>query len=303
MRIVRSIDNYEAGADLLLSIGVFDGVHVGHRTVLSRLQALRKPGSIVGVLTFEGHPQEFLRPKLAPKCLTTLDEKINLLAQCGLDLLFLLPFDERIQSIPAETFLTDVLLARLRTRALIVGDQWRFGKGREGDVALARRALADHNCIFEAAPLLEREGERVSSSRIRALIGETRFAQADALLGSPYQLRGIVVPGDGRGHELGYPTANLAISPQKIIPPEGVYATVAHHEGSAHLSVTSIGDKPTFGGREVTVESYLPGFERSIYGDQLALSKWRFIRKQERFDSAAALIAQISRDVRVATDL
>jgi riboflavin kinase / FMN adenylyltransferase len=303
MRIVRSIDSYEAGADLLLSIGVFDGVHVGHRTVLSRLQALRKPGSLVGVLTFERHPQAFLRPEHAPKCLTTLDEKINLLSQCGLDVLFLLPFDERIQSIPAETFLLDVLLRRLRTRALIVGDQWRFGKGREGDATLARRALADHDCFFEAAPLIERDGERVSSSRIRSLIAEMSFAQADALLGSPYQVRGTVVLGDGRGHELGYPTANLAIAPEKLIPPEGVYATVAHHEGSAHLSVTSIGDKPTFGGREVTVESYLPGFERSIYGDQLALSKWRFIRKQERFPDAAALIAQISRDVRVATDL
>ena len=303
MRIVRSIDSYEAGADLLLSIGVFDGVHVGHRTVLSRLQTLRKPGSIVGVLTFEGHPQAFLRPEQAPKCLTTLDEKINLLAQCGLDVLFLLPFDERIQGIPAETFLLDVLLRRLRTRALIVGDQWRFGKGREGDAALARRVLANHDCFFEAAPLIERDGERVSSSRIRSLIAEMRFAQADALLGSPYQVRGAVVLGDGRGHELGYPTANLAIAPEKLIPPEGVYATVAHHQGSAHLSVTSIGDKPTFGGREITVESYLPGFDCSIYGDQLALSKWRFIRKQERFADAAALIDQISRDVRVATDL
>ncbi len=298
MRIVRSIDSYEAGADLLLSIGVFDGVHIGHRTVLSRLQALRKPGTIVGALTFEHHPQEFLHPDQAPKCLTTLDEKINLLAGCGLDVLFLLPFDERIQSVTAEKFLNNILLQRLHTRALIVGDQWRFGKGREGDIELARTVLEAHACAFEAAPLLERDAERVSSSRIRSLINEMRFEQADALLGSAYQVRGNVTLGDGRGHELGYPTANLAIAPEKLIPPAGVFATTAHHSGKTYPSVTSIGDKPTFGGGKLTLETYLPGFDKSIYGDQLALTGWRFLRKQERFAGREALINQIALDVK-----
>jgi len=298
MRIVRSIENYEAGADLLLSIGVFDGVHIGHRTVLSRLLSLRKPGAIVGALTFEHHPQEILQPGRAPKVITTLDEKINLLAECGLDVLFLLPFDERIQSVTAEKFLREILLRRLRMRALIVGDQWRFGKGREGDVALARSILRADGCAFEAAPLLERDGEKVSSSRIRELIAEKRFEQADVLLGSPYQVRGIVSTGDGRGHELGYPTANLAIIPEKLIPPAGVYATRAHHNGRTHLSVTSIGDKPTFGGSDLTVETYIPGFDKTIYGDQIALTAWRFIRNQERFSGREELIQQMALDVK-----
>ena len=300
MRIVRSIDNYEAGADLLLSIGVFDGVHIGHRTVLSRLLALRKPGAIVGALTFERHPQQFLHPAQAPRVLTTLDEKINLLAGCNLDVLFLLPFDERIQSVAAERFLRDVLLRRMRTRALIVGDQWRFGKGREGDVTLARAVLASQGCVFEAAPLLERDGEKVSSSRIRSLIAEKRFEEADVLLGSRYQVRGIVTTGDGRGHELGYPTANLVIAPEKLIPPAGVYATIVRHDGETQPSVTSIGDKPTFGGSELTVETYLPGFGASIYGDQLALTEWRFIREQERFAGREALLRQMALDVKQA---
>jgi riboflavin kinase/FMN adenylyltransferase len=302
MRIVRSIDSYEAGADLLLSIGVFDGVHIGHRTVLSRLLSLRTPGVIVGALTFEHHPQEFLQPGRAPKVITTLDEKINLLAGCGLDVLFLLPFDERIQSVPAEKFLRDILLRKLRTRALIVGDQWRFGKGREGDVALARAVLSAAGCAFEAAPLLERDGEKVSSSRIRELICEKHFDQADALLGSPYQVRGLVTTGDGRGHELGYPTANLAINPEKLIPPAGVYATRAHHDGSAHRSVTSIGDKPTFGEHDLTVETYIPGFDMTIYGDQLSLTNWRFLRNQERFAGRVELTQQMALDVKQALD-
>jgi riboflavin kinase/FMN adenylyltransferase len=127
-----------------------------------------------------------------------------------------------------------------------------------------------------------------------------RFEQADALLGSPYQVRGVVTTGDGRGHELGYPTANLAIVREKLIPPDGVYATVAYHDGSSRPSVTSIGDKPTFGRSELTVETYLPGFHKSIYGDQLALTDWRFIRKQERFADRKALIEQIALDVKQA---
>lgn len=301
MRIVRSIDNYEAGADLVLTIGVFDGVHIGHRTVLSKLVGLRTEKTTAGAMTFEHHPQTFLHPDQAPKSITTLDEKINLLAGCDLDVLFLLPFDERIASIPAQTFLEDVLFQRLRTRALIVGPEWRFGKDREGDIALAQRVLAEKGCVFEAASLLERDGEKVSSSRIRSLISERRFQEADGLLGSPYRVRGTVTTGDGRGHELGFPTANLCIAPDKLIPPPGVYATVAELGARRFAAVTSIGDKPTFGGTDVTLETYIVDFSGSIYGDQLSLSQWRFVREQERFAGARELIAQMKKDVVLAT--
>lgn len=297
MRIVRSIDAYEADADLLLTIGVFDGVHIGHRDVLQKLVARRDKTHLAGALTFENHPQRFLHPELAPKSLTTLDEKIDLLASCGLDLLFLLPFDERIAQIPAEAFLTDVLLHRLRTRALIVGTEWRFGKGAAGDVALARRVLTAGGCAFEAAPLLERDGEKVSSSRIRSLILERRFAQAEALLGSAYTVRGLVTTGEGRGHELGFPTANLQIADDKLIPPSGVYATRATIGGREFASLTSIGDKPTFGTHALTVETFMLDFEGTVYGEQLALDQWRFLREQERFADANELVAQMRRDV------
>ena len=297
MQIVRSLDAYHADEGLLLTIGVFDGVHIGHRAVLERLRAHRAPGVVAGALTFEHHPQAFLHPGHAPKALTTLAEKINLLDTCGLDALFLLPFDERIQQLSAETFLTDVLLARLRTRMLIVGGNWRFGKDREGDVALARRVLERAGCTFEVEDLLTRDGERVSSSRIRQLIEERRFTQADELLGSRYTLRGLVTGGDGRGHLLGFPTANLEISAEKLIPPQGVYGAVARHDGTDHRSVVSIGDKSTFGEHDVAVEAYVLDFDRSIYGEQLALRDFRFVREQQKFKSAEALVEQIQRDV------
>lgn len=297
MRIVRSLESYQADADLLLSIGVFDGVHIGHRAVLSKLLAARKQHDIVGAMTFERHPQEFLHPGQAPKAITTVDEKINLLAACGLDLLFLLQFDERIQTLSAETFLQGILIDKLRTRRLIVGDQWRFGKDRTGDVELARKIFEEHHRAFEAAPLLERDGEKVSSSRIRALVLDRRFEAADTLLGCEYQVRGIVQTGDGRGQVLGFPTANLNIPPEKLIPPSGVYACTAQHNGKFLRAVTSIGDKPTFGGGEFAVEVYLLDFNQSIYGDQLTLMHWHFLREQQRFAGAADLIRQMREDV------
>jgi riboflavin kinase / FMN adenylyltransferase len=297
MQIVRSLDAYQADAGLLLTIGVFDGVHIGHRAVLERLRANRSSGVVAGALTFEHHPHAFLHPGHAPKALTTVGEKINLLDECGLDVLFLLPFDERIQQVSAQTFLTEVLLARLRTRMLIVGGNWRFGTDREGDVALAQRVLERSGCAFEVQELLTSDGERVSSSRIRQLIEERRFEQADGLLGAPFTVRGVVTGGEGRGHLLGFPTANLDVPEEKLVPSPGVYGSIARHDGADHRAVVSIGDKSTFGEHDVAVEVYILDFDRSIYGEQLAVRNFDFVREQRRFENAAALVEQIRRDV------
>ncbi|MBC5824467.1 MAG: riboflavin biosynthesis protein RibF [Candidatus Eremiobacteraeota bacterium] len=297
MQIVRSIDGYRASDGLLLTIGVFDGVHIGHRAVLARLLARRTAGVLTAAMTFERHPQAFLNPDRAPKSITTVDEKVNLLDACGLDVLFLLQFDERIQTLAAQTFLEDILLQRLHTRMLVVGDRWRFGKDRAGDGELAEPVLRSAGCGFEATPLLERDGEKVSSSRIRQLIEARAFEKADELLGSPYVVRGIVKAGEGRGHLLGWPTANIETAACKLVPTAGVYAASARYDGRDFKAVVSIGDKPTFGGTENVIEAYLLGFDGSIYGEQLSLRAWRFLRGQERFDDGRALAEQIQRDV------
>jgi riboflavin kinase/FMN adenylyltransferase len=297
MRIIRSIDEYVADADLLLTIGVFDGVHLGHRSVLADLIRRRGPGARAGALTFERHPQAFLQPESAPKSITTTDEKVNLLDACGLDVLFLLPFDERIADLTPEAFLRDVLLSALGTKTLVVGDNWRFGKGRAGDCALAKRVLESAGCRFEAAPLVGGDGDKISSSRIRSLLADRAFAEADDLLGSPYIVRGTVTTGDGRGHTLGFPTANLSVHPEKLVPTDGVYGARALHDGTEHIAVVSIGTKPTFGGTSSTIEAYLVDFHRSIYGEQIALRQWSFVREQQRFEHASALVEAIDRDV------
>jgi riboflavin kinase/FMN adenylyltransferase len=298
MHIVRNIAAHRADADLVLTIGVFDGVHIGHRAVLQQLFARRKTGAAVGVLTFDHHPQEFLHPGHAPWLLTTTEEKINLLDACGIDVLFLIPFDEHIQSMPAEIFLRDVLLSRLRTKLLVVGENWRFGRNRTGDCALARREFELAGSVFEAAPLLEADGDKVSSSRIRGLIEQRRFDIADRLLGSPFTLRGTVRLGDGQGHVLGFPTVNLTISYGKLVPPAGVYAATAHHEGCDFRAAVSIGDKPTFGGSESVVEVHLLDFDRSIYGDCVAIRDWRFLREQRWFATKDELAEAIRADVK-----
>ena len=297
MQIIRSIDGYDRPDDLLLSIGVFDGVHLGHRAVLRTLVEKRGSGQLAAALTFEHHPQAFLHPDDAPKAITISDEKVNLLAACGLDLLFVLPFDDRIAQIEAKTFLRDILVARLHVKELIVGDNWRFGKGAAGDVALAKRVLETLGCRFECAVLALGDGEPISSSRIRSLIESRRFDEADRLLGSPYTVRGIVEAGDGRGHLLGFPTANLRIADEKLIPPDGIYAAVAHHDGDDRIAIVSIGSKPTFGGKRRVVEAYLLDFDGSIYGDQIALRAWRHVRDQIRYDGPEALVRQMRLDV------
>lgn len=297
VQIIRSIEGYARHDPLLLSIGVFDGVHVGHRAVLRSLVAQRREGSLAAALTFEHHPQSFLHPDDAPKALTTADEKTNLLAACGLDVLFVLPFDDRIAGLEAEDFLRDVLAERLHVELLVVGDNWRFGKGRTGDTALAKRVLASRGCLVEHARLTEIDGEPVSSTRIRGLIEARRFAEADRLLGSPYTLRGIVEAGDGRGHLLGFPTANLRIAAEKLFPPDGVYAATARLDGVDRTAVVSIGTKPTFGGTAPVVEAHLLDFSASIYGEQLALRSWAHLRDQVRYDGADALVRQMRLDV------
>ena len=299
MRIVRDLEAYTAGADMLLTIGVFDGVHIGHRAVLQKLLAQRRNGVVVGALTFDLHPQAYLHPGHAPWLLTTVEEKINLLDDCGLDILFLLPFDERIQSIPAEIFLREVLLERLRTKLLVVGENWVFGRNRTGDCALAQRVFAEAGCAFEAAPLLESDGDKVSSSRIRGLIERREFALADKLLGSPYTLNCLVRAGEGQGHDLGFPTVNLAVPSGKLVPPAGVYAAKARHDGRDYRAAVSIGDKPTFGGTESVVEVHLLDFTRSIYGEFVSVRDWRFLREQKWFASRDELAAAIARDVDV----
>ncbi|MDB5072827.1 MAG: adenylyltransferase / riboflavin kinase [Candidatus Eremiobacteraeota bacterium] len=280
----------------VVAIGFFDGFHRGHRAIVREAMRLRRAGERTAVLTFREHPSAFLRPGQEPPMIATLEERVNAFARAGIDEAFVLPFDAAIASLSPARFLDETLVARLNARAMVVGANFRFGHKRAGDVAFAREHLSERGREIVAVPNTLDAGERVSSTRIRAAIAAGDLETADRLLGVPYAVRGSVVFGAGRGHDLGYPTANIAVSPQKMLPPDGVYRVTGRHEGRDYLGLVSIGTNPTFDGASRTVEAWLLDFNGALYGEELALRNFRFVRAQRRFDSVDELIAQMRDD-------
>ena len=284
------------GAPFVLAIGFFDGFHLGHQEIVRQLHRLRKPGMRSGVLTFSNHPATFLRAHAAPPLITTLEERIDLLGAAGVDECFLLPFNDGIASLEPHEFIENVLIGELRVQALVVGMNFRFGKGRTGDVDFARAALA--GCGAQIVPVdnqNDAEG-RISSTRIRAEILAGRVHEAERLLGHAWSLRGIVRLGEGRGHDLGFPTANLALPPEKMLPKDGVYAAVARHDGRDYAALVSIGTNPTFEGTTRTVEAWMRDFHATIYGQEVTLRDLRFVRDQVRYSGVEELLEQMERD-------
>jgi riboflavin kinase / FMN adenylyltransferase len=280
----------------VVAIGFFDGFHRGHRAIVREALRLRRAGERSAVLTFREHPAAFLRPGQEPPMIATLEERVNAFARAGIDEAYVLPFDAALASMTPAQFLDDTLIARMNARAMVVGANFRFGHKRAGDVAFAREHLGTRGREMNAVPNTLDGGERVSSTRIRAAIQAGDLEAADRLLGAPYTVRGAVAFGAGRGHDLGYPTANIAVAPKKLLPPDGVYRVTGRHDGRDYLGLVSIGTNPTFDGVSRTVEAWLLDFNGGLYGEELSLRDFRFVRAQRRFDSVDELIAQMRDD-------
>lgn len=285
----------ENSRPLVLAIGFFDGMHRGHREIVRSALRLRKPGWRSGVLTFSNHPAAFLRPGTQPPMLTTNEERIGLFARAGLEECFFVPFNDTISTLAPQEFL-DRLIDGLGVRGIAVGKTFRFGHKRAGDTEMMRRYLEERGVAFVGVENVADEGERISSTRIRTLVGDGKLDLADHLLGHSYELRGIVELGFGRGHDLGFPTANLRVK-EKLLPKDGVYSAVARYDGRDYAALVSIGTNPQFGGAERTVEAWLRDFHYTIYGQELALRDLRYVREQRVFESLDELIAQMQTDL------
>lgn len=282
---------------LVLGIGFFDGMHRGHQEIARQTLRLRQPGWRAAALTFANHPASFLRPGMEPPLITTPEERLDLIAAAGYDECFFIRFDRGVASMTAERFLTDTLVADLGVRGVVVGKSFRFGNKRAGDTALMQTVLSERG--ITCVPLehtLDEYGERISSTRIRGYIQSGQLELADRLLGRSYELRGRVVLGAGRGHDLHFPTANIEL-PDKLIPKDGVYSAVARIDGRDYAALVSIGTNPTFDGARRTIEAWLRDFHETIYGRELALRELRFVREQQRFETVAELEAQMDHDL------
>lgn len=291
-----------------MTIGAYDGVHLGHQAVIGQVRALAdQRGLQTVVVTFDRHPATVVRPESAPKLLTDLDQKLELLAATGVDATYVITFDAEQATETAEEFVDEVLVGCLDARAVVVGEDFHFGHKRGGDVALLRHMGTERDFTVEGLALVDvdgvaaTDGPNVSSTAIRARLGEGDVSRAATLLGRPHEVRGTVEHGDKRGRDLGFPTANLAIPGAIALPADGIYAGwFEGPDGSVHPTAMSLGHRPTFYERPQgapLLECHLLDFAGDLYDQAVQVRFVERLRGEVRFDSEAGLVAQMQADV------
>ena len=295
LTLARGVPDQLRGA--IVALGNFDGFHLGHQAVVGRAVARafheRRPTIVA---TFDPHPVAFFKPDLPPFRLTTLDQREALFAQAGADAMLVFEFGAELASMDAPAFVAEVLADRLAAAGVVTGDDFSFGKGRTGDVALLKSLGAEHGVGAEAVAQVVVDGERVSSGRVRDLLVAGEIGEATRLLSRPFAVEGVVQHGDGRGRELGFPTANLELRDYQR-PRYGIYAVrVSLDDGSEHPGVASLGIRPTFTPPKELLEAFLFDFAGDLYGRRVEVALHAFIREERKFESADALIATMRED-------
>lgn len=299
MQVHRSLEGLPDFRHPVLTLGTFDGVHMGHRRILQRLRQLadEKGGEAV-LLTFFPHPRLVLNPEdNSLKLLSTLEEKASLLEAAGIDHLVVLPFDAHMARMEAEDFVKDVLLKSLQMESLVVGYDHRFGAGRKGDYSLLRNMGAQYGFRVEEIPAAWIDDVRVSSTKVRNALLAGEVSEAARWLGYPYSLEGLVVHGRKLGRELGYPTANIQpVDTLKLIPAIGVYAVEVETPSGIYGGMANVGNNPTIPGKGFSIEANLFGFEGDIYDIAVRLKFRSFLRNELKFNNLDALKEQLHID-------
>ncbi|HET8817031.1 MAG TPA: bifunctional riboflavin kinase/FAD synthetase [Pseudidiomarina sp.] len=304
MQLIRGIHNINRDQrGCVLTIGNFDGVHLGHQAVLAQVkqQALQR-GVPATVMTFEPQPQELFQPERAPARLTNFREKHLALRSQGIDRHIVIEFNRQFASQPACEFIENVLVDLLGVQFLVVGDDFRFGRGREGDFKLLQEAGIEFGFDVVDTHSYRQQQHRVSSTAIREFLKAGDFPSAAAMLGRPYSLSGRVAHGEKKGRTIGFPTANLQLK-RLHSPLQGVYAVQVKIENQMHLGVANIGRRPTVSGDRVQLEVHLFDFAESIYGQHIEVTPLHFIRAEHKFSDFNALREQITKDVTAAKQL
>jgi len=282
----------------VVTVGVFDGVHLGHQQLISRaVQRGRERGLPAVVVTFDPHPAELIRPGSHPARLTSLRRRADLVSELGVDAFCVLPFTVELSRVEAAEFAHEVLVERLHVAQVVVGRNFTFGHRAAGDVDLLTKLGQRFGFEVEGVDLIRDDGVTFSSTYIRACIDAGDVIAAAAALGRPHRVEGVVVHGDQRGRDLGFPTANIATAPHTALPADGVYAGRFAIGDRLLPTAVSVGTNPTFSGRVRTVEAFVLDLDEDLYGHEVAVDFVQRVRGQERFDDIDALVAQMHRDV------
>ena len=298
MLVEEELAKFSPEKDTILTIGVFDGVHLGHRLLISKLlERARKKNLLSGVVTFRQHPEDLFTSQAKLPFLTDMKSRTSLLKKEGIDIVVPLSFTTELAQFGARQFVM-LLQKYLRMRGLVIGPDFALGKDREGNTTTLKRLGKEMDFSVTVVPPLVINGEVVSSTAIRKALADGNMKKINQLTGSSFALRGKVVTGSGRGEGLGFPTANLDISKRQALPPDGVYASWAHINGKTYQSMTNIGQCPTFGESERTVEAYLVDYSGDLYEHNLQIDIVDRLRDEKKFETVDELKTQIAEDIR-----
>lgn len=297
MRIEEELAKVKPQKETLLTVGVFDGVHLGHQRLLTHLRnEAQQRDLLTGVVTFKSHPQKVLSPGRKLLWLSNLETRTNLLRSFGIDVIVTLPFTPQLAELTAREFV-QLLKDYLKMRGLVVGPDFALGKNREGSADQLRLLGQEMGFIVEVVPPVVLDGEVISSSAVRLALAQGDMETVEKLFGRPFSLSGQVVTGDRRGRVLGFPTANLDVEPEQALPSDGVYVTAAHINHESLPSVTNIGVRPTFGDGKHLVETYLLDYEGQLHQQRLRIDLLDKLRDEKHFDTVEQLKSQIRKDV------
>lgn len=306
MRVFHELSRFkEKTSNTSVAIGNFDGVHLGHQQLIQSMIALSKTYQTTPVvLTFYPHPVEVLRPGTHLERLTTTNEKLSLLESLGVESVLVASFSDELAKIDPIRFLEDYLMDGMGAKTVHVGQDFMFGRGRAGNIEVLRNFCQEKEIHCEVFGTVEHQGKKVSSSLIRELLLGGNVVEARGFLTRPHFVWGPVVRGDGRGRQIGFPTANLLVPRAKLLPKEGVYCTEVHWQHQRYGSVTNIGRRPTFGPEgSVVVETHILDFSENLYDESLTVSFLDRIREEQKFASIEELKGQIQRDIETARKL
>jgi riboflavin kinase / FMN adenylyltransferase len=302
MRVFETFDLPEKFENLVVTIGNYDGIHIGHRAIIERIKEHAEAmNGTSAMITFHPHPVHLLRPEQELAAISTPDEKLALIEETGIDVLFNIPFTPKFSQIHPQTFVTLILVEKLNVKGVVIGYDFRFGRGGEGDTELLQKMGSIYGFFVEEIGVITMDGEKIGSNRIRKLVKDGQVADACRVLGRPYTIAGTVIRAKGRGHTIvGYPTINL-LTEHTLIPKNGVYVTEVEFEGKHHGGVTNVGYNPTFEtGQTRTIETFILDYEGDLYDKDVHLSFRERIRDEARFSGVDELKAHIAQDVEIA---